>query len=139
MKTRGQAITTLFACGAMAAIVVGTLAIVYQSQKQFEGKRAMIDEIKSDLEKDNETFGGCVVVSKAPSDDHRSVIRWRGVQAIGASPVDVLRATKAQMEREQQSDLGSDANARALALVLQAVAELEGKQAAMPDGTPIIQ
>ena len=139
MKTKGDAVTTLFACAAMAAIVVGALAIVYQSQKQFGGKQAMIDEIKSDLEKDNETFGSCVVVSKTPSDDHRSVIRWRGVQTLGASPVDVLRATKAQMEREQQSDLGSDANAKALALVMQAVAELEGKQAAMPDGTPIIQ
>ena len=139
MKTQSEAITTLFACGAMAAIVVGSLAIVYQSQKQFEGKQAMIEEIQSDLEKDSEAFGSCVVVSKTPSDDHRSVIRWRGVQSVGASPVDVLRATKAQMEREQQTELGSDSNAKALALVLQAVAELEGKQTAMPDGTPIIQ
>lgn len=139
MKTRGETITSLFACIAMFAICVGTLAIVHDAQQPVKKQQAMFDEIKSDVTQDDQAFGSCVVVTSHTGNDHRSVIRWRGVRSVGASPLDVLRATKAQMEREQQSDLGSDANAKALALVLQAVAELEGKQAAMPDGTPIIQ
>jgi uncharacterized protein YneF (UPF0154 family) len=68
-----------------------------------------------------------------------SFISWRGEANPGASPVTVLRATKEQMEREQKTKLGSDATARAMVLVMQAIAELEGKQTEMPDGTPIIQ
>ncbi len=73
------------------------------------------------------------------SSNQGSIIRWRGAENPGASPLAVLQATKDQLEREQKTKLGSDATARAMVLVMQAIAELEGKQTEMPDGTPIIQ
>jgi len=66
-------------------------------------------------------------------------IYWRGTRSSGANPLAVLKATARQMEREQGTPLGSDQNARALALTLQAIAALEGKQTETADGTPIIQ
>lgn len=54
-------------------------------------------------------------------------------------PLEVIQATIDRLEAEQKTDLGSDANARALVSMMQAAAELQGKAATMADGTPIIQ
>lgn len=69
-------------------------------------------------------------------------IQWAGSMSSDQNhvrPVDVLAATIERVKHEQTTNLGSDANARALTLLLQAKAELEGTAREMPDGTPIIE
>lgn len=117
---------------------VGTLLIVSEVHTPTE-IQTMPDRKVSNDPNIADPAGIRVTTGSQAATGQRSVIHWRGLRNPGASPLAVLQATKVQMEREQQSDLGSDANAKALALVNQAVAELEGKQTSMPDGTPIIQ
>ena len=73
-------------------------------------------------------------------------IHWAGSRnAFGADysqnvrPVDVINATIDRLQAEQKTDLGSDANARALVYIMKAKAELTGEVVEMPDGTPVIQ
>lgn len=79
-----------------------------------------------------------IVTAGRQQQDTRIV--WRSPHTMtGVSPLAVLKATSEQIEREQKSDLGSDANAKALVAVLQAIAELEGRKTKTADGTPIIE
>ena len=131
---------------ALAAIIaaVPVVALLQVHQKKIETMDVITiqadqqDESRKE-EPDYSRYGQSVVVPRITTPDQQTIIRWRGIQQPGASPLAVLLATKDQMQREQQSDLGNDKNAKALVLVMQAVAELEGKQTEMPDGTPIIQ
>lgn len=53
-------------------------------------------------------------------------IKWAGIEAPdGTEPADVLRACASRMKHLQQTNLGSDRNARALFSVLAALDELE--------------
>jgi len=132
-------------CGLGLALMIATVPLFLLSQAQveklveFEPTETIATEGIVKDEPGYTRYGNSVLVPQTVTHDQTSIIRWRSDSNVGASPLAVLRATKDQMEREQQSDLGSDANAKALVLVMQAVAELQDKQTAMPDGTPIIQ
>jgi hypothetical protein len=63
---------------------------------------------------------------------------WRTPTQPGMAPLQALKSTSAQMQYEQGTDLGSDANARALILVMEAVAILEGRDRTV-DGFPVIE
>lgn len=54
-------------------------------------------------------------------------------------PAVILQVVSDRMTYEQSTDLGSDANAKALVDVLRAIATLEGRATETPDGTPIIE
>jgi hypothetical protein len=82
---------------------------------------------------------GSIVASRIPAGRYTSTIYWRSERLPGSVPLDVLRETAAQMQREQQGGLGSDANARAIVFTLQAIATLEGRPTETEDGTPIIE
>lgn len=127
----------------VAIVVIDQSVRVYRATKNRPGMKAMTTEPTQDFEYQGAPEGVWVLHSQCGSQpafsNQGSIIRWRGEANPGASPVDVLRATKDQLEREQKTKLGSDSTARAMVLVMQAIAELEGKQTEMPDGTPIIQ
>jgi len=63
---------------------------------------------------------------------------WRTPTQPGMAPLHALRATSERMQIEQGTDLGSDANARALILVMEAVAILEGRDRTV-DGIQVIE
>jgi len=67
-------------------------------------------------------------------------IHWAGSDPLDerVRPVDVLKATSGRLQMEQLTDLGSDANARALIKVMEAIAELDGDTQETPDG-PVIR
>ena len=72
--------------------------------------------------------------------DRRATFYWRTpTDTDGVAPLAVLQAAADRMQFEQGTPLGSDRNARAIIKVLDAISELQGKQTATPDGTPIIQ
>jgi hypothetical protein len=54
-------------------------------------------------------------------------------------PAAILQAVSERMAYVQTTDMGSDANAKALVDVLRAIATLDGKVSESPEGTPIIQ
>lgn len=54
-------------------------------------------------------------------------------------PAAILQAVSERMAYVQTTDLGSNANAKALVDVLRAIATLDGKVTESPEGTPIIQ
>ena len=66
-------------------------------------------------------------------------IVWRGTADAGASTLDVVNATIGRMQFEQGSDMASDKNARALAHMMLARQELEGKQTKTDDGLSILE
>lgn len=66
-------------------------------------------------------------------------IYWSGNTNYGVDPIDVINVTIERMEFEQTTDMQSDNKARALAHMLQARAELLGKQSTTDDGFPLIQ
>lgn len=56
----------------------------------------------------------------------------------GADEADVIGLTISRMENKAKAGLGSVAESKALALLHQAKAELNGGQKTMDDGTPIL-
>lgn len=70
--------------------------------------------------------------------DAYMAIRWRGKGIEGITPLEVLQSTSERMQSEQATDLGSDANARAMILVMEAVAILEGRDKTV-DGIKVIE
>lgn len=66
-------------------------------------------------------------------------IAWQGNADHGATPLSVIEATIHRMQFEQTTDLASNQNARAMALLLQAKTVLQGGQETTDDGTPIIE
>jgi len=71
-------------------------------------------------------------------------INWRsicvdGVCHAGATPTDIIGLTRMRLEQEQRGGpFASPASAKAIVLLMQAEAELNGGQKTMDDGTPII-
>lgn len=67
-------------------------------------------------------------------------IHWAGSDPVDerVRPIDVIQATIERLQAEQITDLGSDANARALIKMLEAKAELTGDVQETPDG-PVIR
>lgn len=67
-------------------------------------------------------------------------IHWAGSDRQDSSvrPVDVARVMVDRLEAEQQTDLGSDKNARAIVLMLQAIDALTGDDQTI-DGVPVIK
>lgn len=67
-------------------------------------------------------------------------IHWAGSDRQDSSvrPVDVIAITIDRMEAEQQTDLGSDKNARAMVLLMQAMQVLQGEDQEI-DGVPVIK
>jgi hypothetical protein len=67
-------------------------------------------------------------------------IHWAGSDRLDSSvrPIDVIRVTIDRIEAEQQTDLGSNRNAKAMVLLLQAISALEGEREDV-DGIPIIR
>jgi hypothetical protein len=66
-------------------------------------------------------------------------IYWSGTTSDGASPLDVVNATIARMQFEQNTDFASDTTARALAHLMMARQVLEGKTTTTEDGLPILE
>ena len=60
-----------------------------------------------------------------------------GVCVQGASEVDVIGLTISRMEKKAKAGMGSVAESKALILLHQAKAELNGGQKTLDDGTPI--
>jgi hypothetical protein len=67
-------------------------------------------------------------------------IVWAGNTSKGVDTLDVINATISRMQFEQDTDaLASDQNARALAHLMMARQELEGKTTTTEDGLPILE
>lgn len=67
------------------------------------------------------------------------LIDWRGNTSQGVDALDVINSTIARIQFEQKTDLASDSNARALAHLMMARQELEGKTTTTEDGLPILE
>jgi hypothetical protein len=136
--------TTLIASGITIIIIASILALMIFSKKPaeppfpnppaFEG-----DGMGSTAPDFRPPPEGSIVASRIPAGRYTSTIYWRSERLPGSVPLDVLKETAAQMQREQQGGLGSDANARAIVFTLQAIATLEGRPTETEDGTPIIE
>lgn len=70
---------------------------------------------------------------------HGMEIYWKGTTSEGVDTLDVVNAAITRMQFEQDTDLASDTNARALAHLMQARQELEGKTTTTEDGLPILE
>jgi len=70
-------------------------------------------------------------------------IRWRsicvgGVCHAAATPVDIIKLTRMRLADEQKGGpYASPSKAKAIAMLLQVEAELDGGQKTLDDGTPI--
>jgi len=81
---------------------------------------------------------GCTVTRIRQGGNEVLSIHWANRRgSLGATPLHVLQALRMRIETEQKGDLASPANAKALALVMEAEAILSGRQAEF-DGIPII-
>lgn len=86
-----------------------------------------------------ETFQQGAVATFTKNGIEVAKIRWRSnVLSDGLSPRDALEATRRRMVTEQSGSLASDRTAKALVLVMEALAVLDGKQTEH-DGIPVIQ
>ena len=67
-------------------------------------------------------------------------IHWSGSDPDDETvrPVDVIRSTIDRMQAEQKTDLGSDKNARAMVLMIEAFNVLQGSDQII-DGVPVIR
>lgn len=67
-------------------------------------------------------------------------IHWAGSDPLDDSvrPIDVISTTIDRMQAEQKTDLGSDGNARAMVLMMQARSILAGESDEI-DGVPVIR
>lgn len=71
---------------------------------------------------------------------HGLEIYWGSEFGDGASPLDAINATIGRIQFEQGTDkFASDQNARALAFLMLARQELEGKTTTTEDGFPILE
>ena len=98
----------------------------------------MATELRSTLSPDGsgsaEILSGRFVVAS---------INWRsvcigGVCHAAATPGDVLKLTRLRLQDEQKAEpTASPAKAKAIAMLMQVEAELDGGQKTLDDGTPI--
>jgi hypothetical protein len=124
--TNGEVVLRCGLTLVLSALFLLLLAIV---TAEIKSGWNMTNEQPADIDKDI-NFGRTIGYAR---------IYFRTETLPGAAPIDAINATIAQMQYEQSTPLGSDANARALVKVLEAKAILEGRSTETADGIPIIE